>query len=115
MPLEFYKFLHIISAILVLMALGSAAANSAVKAAGQKLYGMLHGIGILIMLVAGFGALAKLGMNFSGWVITKIVLWVVLGGMLTLIKKMPDKAMLLWYASFAVAAIAALMAIYKPF
>ncbi len=50
---------------------------------------MLHGIGLLILLVSGFGQLAKLNMSahMPTWVIVKIVLWLVLGALPVLAKR----------------------------
>lgn len=115
MSYEFYKILHIVGALLVFMALGSQFFAASGNNVTRKMAGIQHGIGLLIMFVAGFGLIAKLQVGFPGWVLVKIVLWLVLGGMLTLSRKMADKAMLWWYGTVAIGIVAALLASYKPF
>ena len=56
MSLAAYKVLHLLGAFLVLAALGAALAGGSRKGSG-----IAHGIGLLLLLVAGFGALARLG------------------------------------------------------
>ena len=115
MSYEFYKVLHIVGAVIVFLALGSQFMVASGNDAAKKLASIHHGVGLLIMLVAGFGLIAKLQVGFPGWVLVKIVLWVILGGMLTLARRMSNLATLWWYATIAVALIATVLAVYKPF
>ena len=115
MSYEFYKVLHIVGAVIVFLALGNQFMAAAGDEASKKMASIHHGVGLLIMLVAGFGLIAKLKVGFPGWVLVKIVLWIVLGGMLTLSRKMSDKATLWWYATIVVGLIATVLAVYKPF
>jgi hypothetical protein len=49
---------------------------------------MMHGIGLLILLVSGFGLIAKMGTPYTAhWVIGMMVIWVVLGGLPVLAKR----------------------------
>jgi hypothetical protein len=114
MPAELYQFLHIVGAITVFFALGGGIAAS-MSGGNNKLFSILHGIGVVLLLVAGFGNLAKLGIGFPMWVQVKIVLWLIVAALPMLIKRMPDKATLLWISSLAVGVFAVFLAVYKPF
>ena len=68
MPLVAYKVLHIFSVILTFTVLGGLAlhaANGGDKESNSqsKLTGALHGVGLLLILISGFGALARLGLG----------------------------------------------------
>ena len=115
MSYEFYKVLHVIGALMVFMALGSQFFAAAGSNVARKMAVIHHGVGLLIMLVAGFGLIAKLQVGFPGWVLVKIVLWLVLGAMLTVSRKMASNAYLWWFSTLAVGLIAAILAVYKPF
>ena len=118
MTITFYKIFHIIGIIMLFLAIGGAIIRAALAAENEKLEKFIkinHGIAGLIILVTGFGQLAKLGMEFPGWVIIKIVIWIILGGIIIPIKKAPDKKYLLWFASLLLGALAAYMGLYKPF
>ena len=75
---------------------------------------VLFGIALVLILVSGFGMLAKLGYGFPGWVILKIVIWLFIGGVIALIRRMPQHAVIFWWALPALGAFAAFLAIYKP-
>jgi hypothetical protein len=122
MPLEFYKVMHIVGLVAVWMALGAAsqhALNGGTRATNKAraLVSATHGVGLLLMLVGGFGMLAKLQLMgaMPGWVIAKIVLWLVVGGLLVLPMRMPALARPLWFALPIIAGIGAWLALYKPF
>ncbi len=100
----FYNTLHIVGAILVFMALGAAvlhAANGGTRENNQsrKLIAALHGVGLLVILVAGFGMLAKIGgMNngLPGWLHPKLLVWLLLGAAPVLIARKPGTAKAMW-------------------
>ena len=70
----------------------------------------------VIALVAGFGLHARIGGVWQGWVVSKIVLWLVLLGAATHFRKRaPASPALTWSATVSIAALAVVLAIYKPF
>jgi hypothetical protein len=74
-----YYILHVVAAFtLVGVAFAAAAAP---KPERRRPAMMLSGIAGLVMLVAGIGLLHKLNMGFPGWVILKIVCFLVLSAM----------------------------------
>lgn len=76
-----------------------------------------HGISLLLILVAGFGMLAKSGMisDFPGWVIAKIAIWLVMGALIVVPKRMPGAAKALWFVIPLIVAVASFLVLRKPF
>ena len=79
-------------------------------------YSVLHVAAALVAVVAGFGLHAKLGVEgFPGWLIVKLVAWLVLAGTTGMAFRKPGLASALALVS-AVAVIAAVYCAYtKPF
>lgn len=120
-----YKVIHIFGILLLIFSLGGLCLyfifNGGTREPdqGRKLVAITHGIGLLIVLVGGFGLLARLGIspgsNWPIWVWLKFGVWILLGGMTMLISKKPGLAKPLWLGIPILGAIAAYLAIYKPF
>lgn len=121
MSYEFYKVLHVLGAFTILMSLGGIAlhtANGGTRSYGnRKWIAMIHGIGLLISLVAGFGLLARLGLmkGLPGWVLVKLIVWLALGAAPVLFYKKSALSKTLFFAVLALGLIAVFMAVYKPF
>jgi hypothetical protein len=118
MDLDFYRVLHLAGVIFLFTSIGGALLASregATGAAARKLSGMTQGIALLIILVAGFGALAKLGLAMPGWAWAKLVIWLALGASPVLIRKRPDLAKVWWLVLPLLGVVAAALARYKPF
>jgi hypothetical protein len=116
-----YKVIHILSVLFVFVSLGAlmlAARDGVERGNGRKLAGMTHGIALLAVLVAGFGALARLGMPnpaaWPMWVWIKALIWLVLGGIIVLIRRSPRLGTLLWWMIPLLGGIATWAAVYKP-
>ena len=121
MSLAAYKVLHILGILFTFIALGGlllASRTGGERVQDRKLAGMLHGIGLVIILVSGFGALARIGMSNPGiwplWMWIKVVVWLLLGAALVLIKRAPGLRTLLWILLPVLGAVAAYMAFFKP-
>ena len=121
MSLAAYKVLHVLGILFTFIALGGlllASRTGGERVQDRKLAGMLHGIGLVIILVSGFGALARIGMSNPGgwplWMWIKLVVWLALGAALVLIKRAPGLRTLLWILLPVLGAVAAYMAFYKP-
>jgi len=117
-PYEAYKVLHLIGVIFLLLSLGAYLMLSMNKSErGRKLAALTHGISVLIILVAGFGLLARLGLFGAGgwpdWVWVKLIVWLMLALIIVLIKRVPDLIHVLWFLIPALAGLAAYMAVYK--
>ena len=110
---QFYSFLHVASAFLLVGLTFSAFA--APTPARRRTLMMSTGIAALVMLIAGFGLLAKLKYGWPGWVIGKMVCWLVLAGMVGMAYRMPGKTGTLAGVTAAVVVAAAFLVYYKPF
>jgi hypothetical protein len=122
-PYETYKVLHILGVLLAFAALGGLAltvANGATKSTSsvRKLVAITHGVATFIILLGGFGALARLGVmhgSLPGWVLVKIACWVVLAVLVVVPYRKPALARAIFWLLPVVGGIAVIMAIYKPF
>lgn len=122
-PYETYKVLHILGVLLAFAALGGLAltvANGATRQSSsvRRLIGATHGVAIFIILLGGFGALARIGGmhgNLPGWVLVKLACWVVLAVLIAVPYRKPALARPIFWFLPVVGGIAAAMAIYKPF
>jgi uncharacterized membrane protein len=126
---QFYKVAHIVGLILVMSALGATALHAINGGTRQTnrargLVAGLHGVGVLVILVAGFGMLARLGVMrgtqpgagaLSGWVVAKIVIWVLVAAALMIPYRRPALARPLYLLLPVLGGAAAYLAIYKPF
>lgn len=122
MPATFYNLLHFLGIFLLVTGLAGVAfhaANGGTKGNSKtrRLASTLHGLGAVLILVSGFGSLAKLGIMSSlpGWAWAKIVVWLVLGGLIVLPYRRPQQAGLVAVLVPLLAFLAAYLAIYKPF
>ena len=122
MSLLFYKLFHLLGIFMTFMSLGGLAlhmVNGGTKEQNnwRKSVAITHGIGIILILVSGFGMLARLGVAWPwpGWAIVKMVIWIVLGGTTAVLYRLGDSAKGLWYAILLLGFIAAYLALNKPF
>ena len=118
MTYETYKFIHLVGIIMVVLSLGGIIMRNAMKPESRKwrvVISMTHGLGLLIMLVAGFGALAKTSGGFPLWAQIKFAIWIVFGALLVVSNKRPKWSIWLWLTVIVLGAIAAWIARFKPF
>lgn len=121
MDIMVYKWLHIVGAFAVVMAFGALIFRSSVKventhtAFPKKTLSIIHGVGLLMLLISGFGMLARLGIHgeFPLWVILKIVFWLALGGLIAAVNRAPSKNKLWWWLVLALAGAAAWLGLFK--
>lgn len=120
---SFYNLVHIVGIILAMLALGGAAILAMVTPVGatprptRRLLAILHGVGMFLVLLGGFGMLARLGIahtGFPGWIWVKLAVWAVVASALFVPRRNPGLARPLLFALPVLGGIAAYMAIYKP-
>lgn len=118
MSLLAYRVIHIFSMMLMFTALGGLVLASQAKVqtdASRKMAGMLHGIALILLLVSGFGALARIGLSNPGiwpaWVWLKALIWLAFGGVIVLIRRSPRAASLMWWVLPLLGAAAAYLAL----
>lgn len=117
MSLSAYKILHLLGVMLLFCGFGGlcAVAMGAANDAARKALAMAHGLGLLLVLVGGFGLLAKLGMGagLPLWIWLKIALWILLGAMIVLIRKAEKQAVILLFVLPLLGALGAYFAFFK--
>lgn len=120
MDLSTYKFLHIIGIFLLFLAFGGlllgARTAGGREFAHRRLYVILHGLGLLVLLVSGFGQMARLGIHgMPSWIVAKLCIWLFLGLVLSMIFRKPKLANLSLALIVLAGALAAWLVIFKPF
>jgi hypothetical protein len=116
-----YRLIHILGVLILFVALGGAVlhvVNGGTRASNRSraLVAATHGVGLFIVLLGGFGMLARLGINtgFPGWIYAKLVIWVILGALLFVAYRFPALARPIWFVVPLLGATAAYMALFKP-
>lgn len=115
------RVLHFLGLIMVFLSLGGALVHAinggAREHAWKKQLSIFHGLGLVLLLVAGIGLTHGLGYkgNWPGWVYAKIVVWLALGGVTVPIIRRPELARSLWWAVLALGLLAVGLAVAKPF
>ena len=120
-PYPVYKLVHFLGIFSVLIALALMCAH--VLRGGtradypyRKQTGAVHGIGMLLILVGGFGMLARLGFHgLPGWIIAKLVIWLFIGASAGLAFRGASIARVLLILLPFIGVLAAFFALYKPF
>ena len=119
---QVYNVAHIVGIVMLMAALGGAAVLAMVDAQrtnprARRLVAMLHGIGAFVVLLGGFGMLARLGIagaGFPPWLWVKLLIWGVLALSLFVLWRRPHTARTVLIALPILGGLAAYMAIYKP-
>ncbi len=121
MNILIYTWIHIISIVLLVIGFSSLINAKSAKeecvAGLRKMGAIFQGIGLLGLLVSGFGMMARLNLKMaeSGWVHPKLLIWLLLGVGIVALKRgwLPSKVA---YAILTLLiAIAAYLGIFKPF
>lgn len=130
MSYQAYKLLHLIGIVFLFTAVGGtvflrfAGVRRALgEAAAQRLdatrvVGIIHGVALLLILLSGFGALARLdlmGGGIPGWIWWKLLIWALLGASVAVARKKPRSSAVLWWLLPLLGSAAAWLALYKPF
>ena len=117
-----YKVVHYLGIFLLVASLGAALGRQVASDGPDPLrrrFAALHGTALFVVLLGGFGMLARLGVDhgalFPGWIWAKLAIWVVLGGLLTLARRRAAWSMRLLLLVPVLAALAGYVAYTKPF
>lgn len=117
---EVYKFIHLIGLTILVFSLGAICLQMlngrSREFQNRKPFMIAHGVGLTLLLVAGFGMLARLGMMgaWPSWIYIKFAVWIALGGIIGLMRRKPEWNKGLWAATIALVGLAAYAAIFKP-
>lgn len=117
----FYNVVHIVGIILLMAAVGGIAtsAEAAVRPGWTRLGSLgFHAAGAFLILLGGFGMLARLGIaqgsNWPGWLWAKVIIWGVLALAAFVPRRFPRTALPVMVLLPVLGGLAAYMAIYKP-
>ena len=116
-----YKVIHLFGMVLIFTSLGGLAAHAASGGtkesnSSRRLLGIGHGLGLVLMIVAGFGLLGLTGASMaSGWVWGKLLIWLFMGAASALPYRSQAMARSLLLILPVLGALAAYLAIFKPF
>ena len=104
-----YKIIHFIGLIVLFTGLGALIASDPKKPAAFRRPAMIHGIGLFLLLLSGFGLSlsAKLEIGFPGWMLAKLVILLLLGVMIVLIKRRVIPTPLLYLLAIILGSVAA--------
>jgi hypothetical protein len=119
--LAVYRNIHLLGIFMVLMALGGVFLHHILGGtrdhAWRKPVAITHGIGLFLVLLGGFGMLARLGIHWPwpGWVLVKVVIWIILGALGAVAARKTTLAQPLWWMTIVLGGLAAYVAGNKPF
>lgn len=122
MSVQFYLFLHLFGLVLTVFSFAYAVAGVATDykqfvAKRRRLTLLLSGLGLLILLVGGFGMLAKLEYAFPwpGWIWIKLLVWVSLPIFTSLVLRIPSQLKLFSILGAIWVIVAIYLGVYRPF
>ncbi len=106
-----YKVLHLTGVIALFTSLGTVISGSCEDC--RKKATIMHGVSLVLILISGFGMIAKLYQNkFAGWMIAKVVIWLLLGAVIVLSKRQLLPKPVLTIGVIVLGAIAAYLGVY---
>lgn len=122
MSYQFYKMMHLFGLMALFFGIGGLLVAHFAKIQLTKSARIMafatHGIGLVALLVGGFGLLARLGIvhnGLPGWIHAKLGIWVLMAASVALIKR---KGHIGWPIAVLVLGLgttAAYIAMMKPF
>ena len=121
MSYEVYKIIHLVAIVLLfsgLVGLLTIQMSGGVLAGkARSMVFLSHGIGLMLLLISGFGLLARLGLTsgLPGWIYAKLIIWFILGAAISVVKRKGIIGWPIFISLIAIFTIAAVVAITKPF
>jgi hypothetical protein len=118
MSYELYRVLHIIGIVLLFTSLGALAAiGGRTDDRLRRFAAIIHGVAVAVILIAGFGLLARLKMfgGFPTWIWIKLGIWLTLAMAVLPLRRKSEFASWFFLAFPLLGGIAAWLAVYKPF
>jgi hypothetical protein len=105
-----YKIIHLVGISILGLGVGGMMAGGEKR----KAFAICQGIGLLVMLVSGFGLLAKLKLGYPSFAVVKTVLWLVIGMLPMLFRKLKLPVGVAIVISLAMVTIMAWLGVMKP-
>jgi|SRR5690625_3503778 len=113
MSYHIYSLLHLVSVFLLVGFTFYAFAGPAEKT--RRSIMIITGIASVVILVSGFGMLAKLGLGFPGWVILKLLAWLGLSAFAGIAYRNAKQRKNLLIVSIVLICLAVWAVVMKPF
>ena len=110
MDYNFYKITHLIGISVLALGVGGMMAGGEKR----KTFAMLQGIGLLVMLVTGFGLLAKLGLGYPHFAMVKTALWLLIAMLPVIFRKLKTPLPVCILISLTLVGIMAWLGVMKP-
>ena len=114
MSYQLYKIIHVVSIVLFF----SMFAKAAYAGKSEKSDKISTGIFLVLILIAGFGLMARLGINtpWPTWIYIKFGIWLVVGSVGHIsMKRFPQHSVKVFWGSVGLLTVASYLANYKPF
>lgn len=105
-----YKIIHLLGISILGLGVGGMMAAGA----NRKTFALCQGVGLLVMLVSGFGLLAKLKLGYPPFAIVKTVLWLMIGMLPLLFRKLKLPVGVSIVISLTLVGILAWLGVLKP-
>lgn len=124
MSQDAYLLLHLFGVFLAFTALGGVtlhAMNGGDKRsnATRKRVALSFSVGLVLVLIGGFGQLARLGSyspaTWEGWVYAKFGIWLLIGALYSVPYRKPKLLKLIWFGGPTLGVAAGWLALYTPF
>lgn len=121
MSYEIYKIVHLTGLVLLFSGLVSLltlkSIGAPIEGRARKFSFISHGLGLFLLLLGGFGLLARMGIatSWPNWVYAKIAIWLYFGGMIALIKRRGQLGWILYLPLLLIFIMATYIVVYKPF
>ncbi|MFM8566464.1 MAG: hypothetical protein ACKOCV_02070 [Gemmatimonadota bacterium] len=124
-PRDLYEIIHLIGIALTMAALGATALHALEGGTrrgprARRVLVALYGGGLFLILLGGFGMLARLGIAragvvaFPGWLWAKLAVWALLGAVMLLPYRRPTWGMPMLRRAPLLIGLATYFALYKP-
>lgn len=118
-----YKLIHFLGLFTVLVVTAARAGrfmtgDTTASGARRRSLAVAHGIAVFLILLGGFGMLARLGIaqqGLPGWIYVKLAIWAIFAGVIALPGRGTKYARLALIALPLLALAGGVVALYKPF
>lgn len=109
---DFYMTLHYVGLVVLFISLGGLGAlamTGQYQSKAKSGFVAFHGIGLILLLLGGFGWLGATKMGFPIWAILKLVIWLAFGALIVPLKRVPAAAKKLTLIGVPVLALCAIV------
>lgn len=105
-----YRIIHLIGLAALAIGIGGMLAGGA----NRRTFVMLQGIALALILISGFGMLAKLHLGFPAFAMVKLAIWLVLGMLPLIFRKLQAPLIACILIALTLIGIAAWLGVMKP-